>query len=334
MNLHDLSFDAMGCEVRVLVGEPLPGSPPAADAAERGRSFIADFEASLSRFRADSELTRLNEDPQPEVSGSPLLRRAVRAGLWAAERTGGLVDPTLLDAIVAAGYSRSRAGEEPVPLVDALALAPERRPACPRRTAEWRLIEVDDEAGTIRRPPGIGFDTGGSGKGLAADLLAERLRGYSRYVVDCGGDVRVGGFALQLDAFPIHARHPVDGEAAAIFYVSTGGIASSGIDTRVWRNDDGSFAHHLLDPSTGEPAWTGLIGATALGADALEAETLSKAALLSGPEKGRELLAERGGMLVDETGGVELVGPVSAKLVGRRSLGVRSVPVTAGGGPG
>ncbi len=333
MTLHDLTFDAMGCEVRVLVGEPLPGSPPASDAAERSRSFIADFEAALSRFRADSELTSLNEDPRPEVSASPLLRDAVRAGLWAAERTGGLVDPTLLDAIVAAGYSQSRAGEEPVPLADALALAPERHPARPRRTAEWRLIEVDDEAGTIRRPPGVGFDTGGSGKGLAADLLAERLRGYSRYVVDCGGDVRVGGFALQLDPFPIHARHPVDDEAAAIFYVSTGGIASSGIDTRVWRRDDGSFAHHLLDPSTGEPAWTGLVGVTALGADALEAETLSKAALLSGPNAARELLAQRGGMLVDETGEVEIVGPVSAKLVGRRSLGLRAVPATAGGLP-
>jgi thiamine biosynthesis lipoprotein len=195
------------------------------------------------------------------------------------------------------------------------------------------LIEVDDDAGTIRRPPGVGFDTSGSGKGLAADLLAERLRGYSRYVVDCGGDVRVGGFALQLDPFPIHARHPVDDEAAAIFYVTTGGIASSGIDTRAWRCEDGRFAHHLLDPSTGEPAWTGLVGVTALGANALEAETLSKAALLSGPEGGRELLAERGGMLVDETGEVELVGPVSAKLVGRRSLGIRPEPAVAGGGP-
>lgn len=334
MTLHDLSFQAMGCEIRVLVGEPLPGSPPAGDAAERARLFIAEFEAALSRFQPDSELTRFNEDPRAEVPASPLLRDAVRAGLWAAERTDGLVDPTLLAAIVEAGYSESRAGVEPVALADALALAPERHPARARREAEWRLIEIDDEAGTIRRPPGVGFDTGGSGKGLAADLLAERLRGYSRYVIDCGGDVRLGGFALQLDPFPIHARHPVDDEAAAIFYVSTGGIASSGIDTRVWRRVDGTFAHHLLNPSTGEPAWTGLVGVTALGTTALEAETLSKAALLSGPEAGRELLAERGGMLVDETGEVELVGPVSAKLVGRRSLGLPSVPATAaGGGP-
>ena len=151
-------------------------------------------------------------------------------------------------------------------------------------------------------------------------------------MVDCGGDVRVGGFALQLDPFPIHARHPVDEEAAAIFHVSTGGIASSGVDTRLWRRDDGSFAHHLLDPSTGEPAWTGLVGVTALGANALEAETLSKSALLSGRDRGRELLAERGGMLVDEAGQVELVGPVSAKLVGRRGLGLPSVPAMAAGG--
>ena len=319
--MHELTFDSMGCQVRILVGEPLPGSPPADFAAERGRAFIERFDAALSRFRKDSELTALNQDPRSEVPASDLLRRAVRAGLWAAERTDGVVDPTLLDDILASGYSESRAGVQPVPLVDALALAPERRPAKPRERADWRLVEVDDAAEVLRRPPGVGFDTGGSGKGLAADLLAETLRGYSRYVVDCGGDVRVGGFATQLDPFPVHARHPVDREAAAIFYVAAGGIASSGVDTRIWRRPDGSFAHHLLDPSTGEPAWTGLVGVTALGRDALEAETLTKAALLSGPEPARRLLAERGGMLVDETGSVELVGPVSAKLVGRRSLG-------------
>jgi FAD:protein FMN transferase len=322
MSFHDLKFDAMGCQVRLLIAEPLPGSPPAEEAAEAGRRFISEFDAALSRFRPESELSALNADPREQVPASLLLRRAVRAGLWAADRTGGLVDPTLLGAIVSAGYAESRAKVDPVPLADALALAPERRPARPREHGEWRLIEVDDEAGVIRRPPGVGFDTGGSGKGLAADLLAERLRGYSRFVVDCGGDVRVGGFAAQLDPFAVHARHPIDDEPAAIIDVSTGGIASSGVDTRVWRREDGSFAHHLLDPSTGEPAWTGLVGVTALGRDALEAETLSKAALLSGPEGGRRVLAERGGMLVDETGEVELVGPVSAKLVGRRSLGV------------
>ena len=166
-------------------------------------------------------------------------------------------------------------------------------PARPRPEAEWRSIEVDEgHRGTIRRPPGLIFDTGGSGKGLAADLVAEHLRGYSRFVVDCGGDVSVGGYAAGLDPFAVHARHPLDDEPAAIFDVPEGGIATSGLDVRLWRREEGSFAHHLLDPGTGEPAWTGLVGVTALGRTALEAETLSKAALLSGPGRGRELLAE------------------------------------------
>ena len=90
------------------------------------------------------------------------------------------------------------------------------------------------------------------------------------------------------------------------------GIATSGIDTRLWETPAG-YAHHLLDPSTGEPAWTGLVGTTALAPTALEAETLAKAALLSGPDGARRLLAPKGGLLVLESGEVELAGPVRAR---------------------
>lgn len=313
MSYHDLTLEAMGCEVRLLIGDPLPGSPPAHEAADRGRRFIQRFDAALSRFRDDSELSALNADPREEVPASPLLRRAVSAGIWGAERTGGLVDPTLGGAIIAAGYGKSRAGVAPESLSEALDGTPERRPARPRPQAEWRSFEVGERS--IRRPPGVLFDTGGSGKGLAADMVAEQLRGYSRFVVDCGGDVRVGGFASRLDPFAVHARHPIARAPAAIFYVSGGGIASSGLDVRLWRREDGSFGHHLLDPSNGRPAWTGLVGVTALGRSALQAETLSKAALLQGPDGGREVIAEHGGMLVHDDGSVALVGRVQAKLL-------------------
>lgn len=323
MSYHDLTFEAMGCEVRLLVGEPLPGTAPAADAAERGRTFIQQFDSALSRFREQSELSRLNRDRGETVAASPLLRAAVRAGLWAAERSDGLVDPTLAGAIVGVGYSDSLAGVPPASLINALAAAPPRRPAAPSPRADWREIAVDDDAGVICRPRGVGFDTGGTGKGLAADMVAEKiLSGYSRYVVDCGGDVRVGGFAAQLDPFAVHTRHPIDREPACVFELGSGGIATSGIDVRIWRREDGSYAHHLLDPSTGEPAWSGLIGVTAVGRTALEAETLSKQALLSGPETARDLLAPRGGLLIGEDGTGELVGPVEAKLIGRRSASV------------
>ena len=142
---------------------------------------------------------------------------------------------------------------------------------------------VDDEAGTIARPPGVLLDTGGTGKGLCADAVARRLGGYTRFLVDCGGDIAVGGLGAQLEPYEIDVEHPLSGEIIGRVRLDRGGIATSGVNVRVWRRPDGRFAHHLLDPSTGEPAWTGLIGVTALGSSALEAETLSKLALLEGP---------------------------------------------------
>ena len=110
MNEHDLTFDAMGSHVRLLIGEPGPGLEPAAEAAERARRFVLDFDAALSRFKPESELCALNGDPRDRVPASELLRQAVRAGLGAAERSGGLVDPTLVREIEGAGYVKSRAG--------------------------------------------------------------------------------------------------------------------------------------------------------------------------------------------------------------------------------
>jgi thiamine biosynthesis lipoprotein len=248
----------------------------------------------------------LNADLRPEVPASLLLRTAVAAGLWAAERTGGLVDPTLVSAMERAGYAASREGAERAPLAEALASAPPRRPARPHPDAAWRRVVVDHAAGTIRRPRGVRIDTGGTGKGLAADAVARRLDGYSRFAVDCGGDIAVGGPDALTGPYLIDVRHPLTGELVHTLPLGRGGVATSGVDSRVWRRPDGSFAHHLIDPSTGEPAWTGLISATAVAASALEAETLAKQALLLGPERAADVLIG-GGVLVHDSGEVQIV---------------------------
>jgi FAD:protein FMN transferase len=312
MSEHDITFDAMGSHVRLLIGEPGPEMAPAAEAAEMARRFIFDFDLALSRFKPRSELCAFNEDPRERVPASPLLRRAVKAGLEAAEHSGGLVDPTLLREIEGAGYQSSRAGMTGAPPDEALAEAPPRRAASPSPEQRWRGFEIDEEAGEIVRPPGLRFDTGGTGKGLAADLIAISLRGYSRFIVDCGGDIRIGGADALVHPYEVFVEHPQTGERAHVLRLGSGGVATSGLNVRIWRDADGRFAHHLLDPATGEPAWTGLVGATALGDTAVEAETLSKAALLSGPEGGRRLLADRGGLLVHDGGRIELVGPLAA----------------------
>ena len=314
MSFHDVTFEAMGCEMRLLIGDPSePGLPAAPAAADSARLFIREFDAKLSRFREDSELSLLNADPARTVPASPLMRDLVRAGIWAAERTDGLVDPTLVRALEATGYAHSRAGVPAAPLAEALEAAPARRPARPSPERAWASIEVDEARGTVSRPPGVTIDSGGVGKGLAADLIAERLRGYSRFVVDCGGDLRVGGVDAPHEPLDVHVEHPQSGERSFVLRIGSAGIATSGLNVRLWRRPDGSYGHHLLDPSTGDPVWSGLVGVTALGATALEAETAAKAALLTGPDAGREYLEARGGLLVHESGRVEMVGALKPK---------------------
>lgn len=245
----DESFAALGTTVRLI------GAPASVRAA---RAEILDYHRRLSRFEPDSELARLNTDPRPVVPASPLLRDAVRAALWAAERSGGLVDPCLLDALCAAGYAYSFSPGDAIPRP-----AGPPRPASAHPAARWRQIRVLDDA--IARPPGLRLDLGGSGKGHVADLVTRHFRG--RWVVDCGGDIRVGG------AREVEVEHPLPGHPRTSVLVTDGAIATSTVARR---------GHHLIDPATGRPAWTGVRSATALAPTTLEAETLAKIALLSG----------------------------------------------------
>jgi thiamine biosynthesis lipoprotein len=115
--------------------------------------------------------------------------------------------------------------------------------------------------------------------------------------------MRVGG------RFDIHVRHPLTKQTAHVFTVEDGAVATSGLDTRLWRAPDGTPRHHILDPSTLEPAWTGLISATALAPTAVEAEALAKAALLSGPRDARRWLRRHGGLIVHDDGKTEVLAP-------------------------
>lgn len=298
----DQSFRLMGTHMRLIV-EPASG----ARAAGAARALLERYEARLSRFRPDSELRRLNADPRATVPASPLLRAAVRAALWAAARSRGLVDPTLLGELEAAGYERSWDPARRLDLREAIFDARERRPAGARADERWRLIEIDDEAGTISRPPGIRVDTGGTGKGHAADLAARLLAQQDAWAVDCGGDLRIGGAAGQLRE--VRIEDPFGGcEPLSTVLVRDGAVATSGLRSRIWAGPDGTARHHLLDPSTGEPAFTGLLAVTALAPTALEAETLAKAALLSGPSRAQRILCEHGGLLVAEDGSVQRIG--------------------------
>ena len=288
----DESFRALGTDVRLIAAGRGAGT-----AVVRARAEILDYHARLSRVLPESELSTLNADSRQVVPASSLLRSAVRAALHAARGSGGLVDPCLLEALEAAGYERSFRQGAAVP------------PPCgPGRSAQadpakrWLSIAVDDEERTIARPAGLRMDLGGSGKGHVADLVTRHFDGLRTWVVDCGGDIRVGG------AREIQIAHPLLPYRAAVLEVRDGAVATSSVVARAWHTSDGRRAHHLLDPASGEPAWSGLLTATALAPTTLHAETLAKVALLRGSHGARAVLKRHGGVIVHDGGDFEQIG--------------------------
>jgi thiamine biosynthesis lipoprotein len=266
------------------------GGDGAREAIAGARRSLLAWHERFTRFAADSELSRLNADPRSVVPVTPLMARFAAAVSQAAELTGGLVDATLLGELEAAGY-RDDLGA-PLDLAAALALAPARRPASGRPPP---AIEVDFGSLTVRRPPGTRLDAGGLAKGLFADVLAETLRGRKSFAIDCAGDLRIGGAARRVDV-----ASPFDGRILHSARLQDVGVATSGIGRRSWLDRDGRPAHHLLDPGSGRPAFTGVVQATAVAPTALEAEVRAKAAVLSGPEGAAAWLPHGGVVVLDD----------------------------------
>jgi thiamine biosynthesis lipoprotein len=188
------------------------------------------------------------------------------------------------------------------PQVPASPLLAELARAARRAAAQTRgLVDATVPVGTRPRPAAR-LDPGGLAKGIAADRAAALMPPGVAYAIGCGGDLAVGGRRWEIgvdgvrDVGHVH-RLRVDG----------GGVATSGIHARAWRDADGTFSHHILDPATGRPAWTGLVAVTAVAACALDAEILAKGALLSGPQGARRLLGVRGGVLQHDDGTTEVL---------------------------
>jgi thiamine biosynthesis lipoprotein len=308
----DQRFPSMGSTGRITLESEERSEAELERHAAAIRTIFEDVEATLTRFRPESELCRLNADPRRAVPASPLLRHFALAVRSAGARSGGLVDATLLAPLERQGYTASRAGVAPAGLDEALAAAPPRRAARPAPARAHAGVGVDED-GRIVRPAGVRLDSGGIGKGMAADLAAIAVPSGIRFAISCGGDVALGGASAAPWEVAVHSAR--SGAPVHLLRVRAGGVATSGISSRLWRRADGTFAHHLLDPSTGEPAWTGLVAVTAVGATTGEAEVLAKTALLSGPERARTLVARRGGVLQHDDGRVEIVaGPPAVRL--------------------
>ena len=295
------SFPCFGstCAVHVMGAGPLGSAEQAVEVARRQ---LLSWHERFTRFDPRSELSLLNAYPGTTVAVSADMERFVEAAIEAARMTDGLVDATLLSQLETAGYTGDVVDSLPLP--QALACAPPRRPGRPRAGSRWREIELDRAWRTVTRPLGVRLDSGGIAKGLFADLLADRLAGHAGFAIDCAGDLRIGG--SEGVRRELRVASPFDGSVLHTLEPAATGVATSGIGKRSWLDADGAPAHHLLDPATGRPAFTGVVQATALAPTALEAEIRTKAALLAGPS-GAKAWLPHGGVVVLDDGSHELI---------------------------
>jgi FAD:protein FMN transferase len=299
-------FPCFGGMCAVLVTGSGPAGTPR-EAAVRVKRALLAWHGQFSRFEPDSELSRMNRDPRETVPVSPVMTRFVEAALNAAAMTGGLVDPTLVGELDRAGYGE-HFDSIPVPLRRALALAPPLAPGGTNPTASWRKVQVDRGGGTVMRPPGVRLDSGGIVKGMFGDILAAVLSEHEGFAVDAAGDVRFGGSVSLLR--PIRVASPFDESVLHVFELERGAVGTSGVGRRSWLDADGRPGHHLLDPATGRPAFTGVVQVTALAPTGVQAEALGKGAVLSGPDRARARLT-LGGVVVYDDATFDVIEPRS-----------------------
>jgi thiamine biosynthesis lipoprotein len=282
----ELLFRAMGSDAHVIV---VGGH---SRLAEEARLRIDSLERRWSRFRPQSEVNALTRYAGSFVPVSPetalLVARAVEA--W--RITAGAFDPTVLGDLIRAGYDRTF--EE---------LGTSR--------SDSNLVigctDIEIDGWNVRLPAGTGFDAGGIGKGLAADLVAVEIMaaGADGVCINIGGDLRVRGTS-PVGTWTIAVEHPFFDQPIAHIGLDHGAVASSTTLKRRWTSD-GAARHHLIDPRTGAPSTTDVTFATVVAGEAWMAEVLAKATMLRGSTHPFDLLDQHAvALVVDQHGEVTM----------------------------
>ncbi len=283
--MQKIEFRAMGCQMMACIDAD---HPAAGEALARVPRRFEVWEQCLSRFRDSSELTALNRRSGQPVRVSETLWEVIRESLQAAAVTDGLITPTVLDALEAAGYDHSLSDPEP-----AFATGAPLVRLAPPRVSDWRAVQMDSRRRTVTLPYGVRIDLAGVAKGWAAEQAARELGHVAPGLVDASGDFAVSGPRADGSSWPIGIEHPFGkNEDLPLMMLRHESVATSTRGYRRWRRG-GKWQHHLIDPRTGEPAETDVFSATVIAPTATQAEVGAKVALILGSRAGLEWIDAR-----------------------------------------
>jgi len=261
------------------------------------RGVMDEVARAASRFRADSDLTRVNDAAGALVPVGALTLRLVDVALDAARRTDGAVDPTVGAHLLGVGY------DDDIDQVRARG----HRVAAPRPGADWRGVTVDRDLRRLGVRSGLRLDLGATAKAWAVDEAARRVQARLGHavLVGIGGDLAVAGAAGRPWRVDVSE---VMGGAVERVDLTYGGLATSSVLARTWTSDRGD-QHHLIDPATGRPARGTVRTATVWAPTAVAANTWSTAAIVWGDAAAARLrVAGIDARLVDTEGRVTTLG--------------------------
>jgi thiamine biosynthesis lipoprotein len=293
-----LEFYAMGCQMLVATENQ---SLQAEQRLNQVPALFADWEQTLSRFRRESELNQLNDQPGKLIKVSPVLWDIMQTAKIAWRKSDGLITPTVLPMLESVGYietfERIANGVDPNPIA----------------TQEYRYsfeqIEFEENTRALKIPSGMRLDLGGVAKGWAAHQTMLKLRDLGPVLVDSGGDIAISAPLANGEAWEIGVNSPFDrGKNIEKLFVQRGGVATSGRDHRRWQQGV-EQRHHIIDPRTGRPAETDLLSVTVIAETVMDAEMAAKTTLILGSERGLAWLDDQekaSGLAVLESG--ELLG--------------------------
>lgn len=261
---------------RVVVTDP----GTLAEARALVEAELAAVGRAASRFRPDSEISRLHLAHGRPQQVSPLLAALVGAALEAARRTDGRVDPTVGAALRAIGYDRDfedlpgrEIGRLPTPTGAGV-------PVLVRPVPGWRQVRLDGT--TLTLPAGVVLDLGATAKAVTADRCAALVRDRlgTGVLVSLGGDIATAGPAPE-GGWQVLVHDHDDDPSSLVSLPGGAAIATSSTARRVWTHD-GRVVHHVLDPRTGQPAVPVWRTVTVAAPTCAEANTLTTASVVRG----------------------------------------------------
>jgi thiamine biosynthesis lipoprotein len=300
MKFETARFHAMGTEVELLAAPSL-----AADVVNNVSADFEAVEACLSRFRPESELSRLNAAAGCPFQASHLLRDVLGEALAAADESDGLFDPVLLHAVEAAGYRESIEHVRGTVQVQTLV----------RERVSHRNVTI--EGGVVLLPEGSGIDLGGFAKGWTVDRAAERMSCCQSWVINAGGDLLARGGGPDGDGWVVGIEDPFAlGHDLAVLRLTGAALATSTTMRRRWTTQYG-VAHHLIDPRTQRPSESDLVSVSVIAPTAARAEVLAKTLLLRGSDEALHYAESQdlSALLIDEQGLVTATRGMEQHLV-------------------